>query len=451
MDRVTPLTDVYALGVLACHCLTGEPLSPGGSVATALSGTLASRARARAPRAPSAVGDVIARDGGDRPALRRRDVAALALGRALESRRSPSRSTRRTRTRASGRSPKPTPRDFFGRDALVERLVAGCTEPLDGCAVPRASSGPSGSGKSSRRPSRPHPRDPQRRHRGLRRVVHRRRCSRAPHPIDELEAALRRASRCDRCRACTTSLPARISAGCSSRDAAIVSRAEVVLVVDQFEEVFTLVTAEREDERRALPRLARASRSRTPRPDRVIATLRADFYDRPLTYPRFGDLLAARTEAVPPLTADELEQAIRAPAERVGVRPRAGLVAEIDRRRRASARRAPAAAVRAHGAVRTAGRRDDHARGVPGHRRHRGRCCPRAPIALRGHRRGWTPRVRQVFLRLVTLGEGRHDTRRRVTRSELDSLDVEPAVLDEVLDVLGRASPPDVRPRARDP
>ena len=58
-------------------------------------------------------------------------------------------------------------------------------------------------------------------------------------------------------------------------------------------------------------------------------TLRADFYDRPLIYPRFGELLAERTEAVPPLTPDELEQAIRGPAERVGIRPEPGLVAEM--------------------------------------------------------------------------------------------------------------------------
>ena len=33
--------------------------------------------------------------------------------------------------------------------------------------------------------------------------------------------------------------------------------------------------------------------------------------------------------------------------------------------------------------------------------------------------------IRQVFLRLVALGEGRQDTRRRVTRSTLDALDLD--------------------------
>jgi WD40 repeat protein len=43
-----------------------------------------------------------------------------------------------------------------------------------------------------------------------------------------------------------------------------------------------------------------------------------------------------------------------------------------------------------------------------------------------------------VFLRLVTLGEGRQDTRRRVTRSELDALEVERGAIDLVLDTFGR-------------
>ena len=53
---------------------------------------------------------------------------------------------------------------------------------------------------------------------------------------------------------------------------------------------------------------------------RVIATLRADFYDRPLfLYREFGDLVGARTQTVTALAADELERAISGPAERVGV------------------------------------------------------------------------------------------------------------------------------------
>ena len=87
---------------------------------------------------------------------------------------------------------------------------------------------------------------------------------------------------------------------------------ELVLVVDQFEEVFTLV----EDEKvrlHFLDNLLAAAADPRGRV-RVIITLRADFYDRPLRYPEFGELLRSRMETVLPLSAPELERAISKPA-----------------------------------------------------------------------------------------------------------------------------------------
>ena len=43
-----------------------------------------------------------------------------------------------------------------------------------------------------------------------------------------------------------------------------------------------------------------------------------------------------------------------------------------------------------------------------------------------------------MFLRLVTIGEGRQDTRRRVARGELDALDVDPELVEMVMDTYGR-------------
>lgn len=51
---------------------------------------------------------------------------------------------------------------------------------------------------------------------------------------------------------------------------------------------------------------------------RVVITLRADFYDRPLQHPAFGRLIEDRTAVVLPLSPGELEQVIKRPAERVG-------------------------------------------------------------------------------------------------------------------------------------
>ena len=102
---------------------------------------------------------------------------------------------------------------------------------------------------------------------------------------------------------------------------------ELLLVVDQFEELFTLTTDE--ESRRGfldgLTKLATDSRART----RVLVTLRADFLDHPLRYPEFGELLRAGMVAVTVPSEDELAEAIERPAARVGVRFEPGLVSQI--------------------------------------------------------------------------------------------------------------------------
>ncbi|HWL90153.1 MAG TPA: BTAD domain-containing putative transcriptional regulator, partial [Actinomycetota bacterium] len=310
--------------------------------------------------------------------------------------------------------------DFFGRGELVDRLIARLNE-RDPESRFLSVVGPSGSGKSS--------------------VV---RAGLVPairagaladgrpmlvgelfpgtHPFDELEAALLRLSARPIPR-----LRDRLEEG--SRGLlevvgdAFPEESEVVVVVDQFEEVFTLThdVSEREAFLEALRVASVDPSSRV----RVIVTLRADFFDRPLATPRFGELLGRRTETVTPLTPDELEQAIRGPAERVGVPPEPGLVAAIvtdvvhqpgalpllqyaltelfERREDERLRLEPYLAMGGvAGAVSARADRLYEASGPEGRRA-----------------------IRQVLLRLVTLGEGRQDTRRRVVRSELDVLDVD--------------------------
>ena len=59
--------------------------------------------------------------------------------------------------------------------------------------------------------------------------------------------------------------------------------------------------------------------------------------------------------------------------------------------------------------------------------------------------------IEQVFLRLVTLGEGRQDTRRRVAMGELDTLDVIRRRGGGGDRVVRSPPPPDLRPRALHP
>jgi hypothetical protein len=87
---------------------------------------------------------------------------------------------------------------------------------------------------------------------------------------------------------------------------------ELVLVLDKYEEVFTLVAdeAERAHLLDCLVAIVLDERSRA----RIILTLRADFIDKPLCYVDFGELLQRRSELVLPLTPDEMEHAIVGPA-----------------------------------------------------------------------------------------------------------------------------------------
>jgi WD40 repeat protein/DNA-binding SARP family transcriptional activator len=324
-------------------------------------------------------------------------------------------------------------RDFFGRGELVHHLVVRLQEAEYGsrflCVI-----GPSGSGKSSvvRAGLVPAIRrgtlgDPE--HLFVTEM------SPGAHPIDELEAALLRIA---------VRSPARVrdvldsgSRGLlQAAELVIPDEAEVVLIVDQFEEVFTLCADERERER-----FLESVRVAIVDPDsrfRVIVTLRADFYDRPLTYPRFGELLATRTEAVPPLAPDEVEQAIRKPAEQVGVTPEPGLVAEMITE---VAHQPGSLPLLQYTLTELFERRDEDRIPLEAHREVggvAGALSARADRILEAMDPQERQAVKQVFLRLVTLGEGTQDTRRRVLRSELDTLEVEPQAVDGVLDPFGR-------------
>jgi hypothetical protein len=62
---------------------------------------------------------------------------------------------------------------------------------------------------------------------------------------------------------------------------------------------------------------------------RVVATLRADFYDRPLTFQGLGAAVQEATVTIPAMSPAELEAAIVEPAARVGRHVEGALVAEL--------------------------------------------------------------------------------------------------------------------------
>ncbi|MEM6528213.1 MAG: hypothetical protein AAF653_07950, partial [Chloroflexota bacterium] len=195
---------------------------------------------------------------------------------------------------------------------------------------------------------------------------------------------------------------------------------DVLLLIDQFEELFTQV--ESEAERLQFLETIRYAVTRPQSRIRVIVTLRADFYDRPLQYEGFGSLIQQNTQVVLPLSTAELEQAIVGPAERIGVFADADLIARMI----SDVREEPGALPLLQYALTEVFERREGARltldgymetgGVSGAlaRRAEELFAAQSPQAQRI--------IRQVFLRLVTLGEGEEDTRRRVRYSGLLTL-----------------------------
>lgn len=167
-------------------------------------------------------------------------------------------------------------------------------------------------------------------------------------------------------------------------------------------------------------------------------TLRADFYDRPLRHRGFGELLRDRTEVITPMSVEELEAAIVGPVERLGVSYEPALLAELvlDVVDRTGALPLLQYALtelfdmRLGARITLASYRE--LGGVSG------ALAERAEGLLAELGTSASEVLRQVFLRLVTLGEGADDTRRRALRSELEQLAVDRQFLDSVVAAFGR-------------
>ena len=424
LEPTSPRSDVYALGIVVFEMLTGEHPFPDSSLTALLDHHVRDvlpSMRTLRPDLPREADEVIrratAKDDGERyPNI---TMVATELRAALEGTRVVEEAAGPTRNPYKGLRAflEADAVDFFGREAVTKRLIRSLAED-DPAARFLAVVGPSGSGKSSvvraglvpalRRGAIP----------GSERwyVVE---LLPGSHPFRELESAL---------LSVAVEPPPSLIDVLEGDELGIVRAAERVLpdpgadlliVVDQLEELFTMT----EDVERT--RFLAGLRAATLEPDgrvRVIATLRADFYDVPLSVPGFGDLMAARTEAITPMSPEELERAIVAPADQAGlvVEPRllAEMIADV-------ADRPGALPLLQYALTELAERTESRTLTLDVYRRI-GRvsgALARRAEALFGPMNGvGRDACRQLFLRLVTLGEGTEDTRRRVRRSELATL-----------------------------
>ncbi|MEU4561789.1 hypothetical protein AB0F72_25685 [Actinoplanes sp. NPDC023936] len=195
-----------------------------------------------------------------------------------------------------------------------------------------------------------------------------------------------------------------------------------LLVVDQFEELFTLCRdpAERDAFITELRDAAEPDRHATGPDRRVVIAVRADFYARCAESAPLAGLLAGANIPVGPLTSDELRDVVTEPARRAGLSVERALVTKIV----ADAEGQPGALpLVSHALLETWRHRRGDVLTVTGYEAAGGMSGAIAQTAESVYQRLAPPEretVHQVLTRLVTLGEGVPDTRRRVQRDELD-------------------------------
>jgi WD40 repeat protein/serine/threonine protein kinase len=325
--------------------------------------------------------------------------------------------------------------DFFGREALVQRLLNRLNEPDEGGHF-LAVIGPSGSGKSSAI------------HAGLVPALRQNALPESAkwfiadmvpgnHPFENLEAAIHSvaikppAEMLNQLRQSDYGL-ARIIREVLPQEEEV----ELLLVIDQFEEVFTLLDDETE-RIHFLNSLINAVTDLKGRL-RLIITLRADFVDRPLHYAALGELINQHNEFVLPMSPHELELAVVRPAERVGIRVEPDLIQAIISE---IAEQPSALPLLQYALTELFERQEGITLKFETYRTMGGvlgilsRQAEELYDSLDADGQKTT---RQLFLRLVTPGDGSEDTRRRVGRAELASLAVTQTTLDHAIDLFTR-------------
>jgi basic membrane lipoprotein Med (substrate-binding protein (PBP1-ABC) superfamily)/DNA-binding SARP family transcriptional activator/truncated hemoglobin YjbI len=311
--------------------------------------------------------------------------------------------------------------DFHGREGLVEELCA----TLRGGAPLVALVGPSGCGKSSVAAAGLIPALRSGAVEGSERW---RITSMVPgtDPSKELRVAL---------AAATDRAPGELTVVDPDRPRPRRPEPTILLLIDHLEELFTLVDDAVADA--FLHELTQALEDGAGRV-RAVVLLRADFYDRPLQHPGFAALFTANVVSVLPLEAQQLEAAVSGPASRVGVHVEPALLAELVAD---AAGRPGALPLFQYTLTELFDQREGGAISLRTYRRLgglHGALSRRAEAIYAGLTLEQQHLAEQVFLRLVTPGEGTRDVRRRATARELTALDLDPVDTADVLDRFGR-------------
>ena len=209
----------------------------------------------------------------------------------------------------------------------------------------------------------------------------------------------------------------------------------LLLIVDQFEELFTLCRDE--PERKAfVDNLMTAVAPETDGPTIVVIALRADFYAYCAQYAKLREALSTSQEYIGPMGGDELRRAIEEPAKRGRWEFEPGLVDLIVRDVGDEPGALP---LLSHALLATWERRQGRRLTLQGYEASggvRGAIAKTAETVFSQLNPDQQAIARNIFLRLVELGDGVPDTRRRAALTELVSHPEDLPAIQAVLKVL---------------
>ncbi|MFI0809400.1 nSTAND1 domain-containing NTPase [Streptomyces echinatus] len=224
----------------------------------------------------------------------------------------------------------------------------------------------------------------------------------------------------------------------------------LVLLVDQFEELFTLCPDEAE--RRAFVRVLRTLAAPPPAPGYdpavVVLGVRADFSGRCLDLPELAPVFADGLHVLPPMTTAELCESITRPAELAGIGLEPGLIPVLLRDAgltgEPGAQSIPSGALPlvSHALLATWRHREADTLTVAGYESTggiQGAVARTAEDAFAQLYPAEQQTIRRILSRLVRVSDGTGTTRRRVGRASLMSQLADAEGADTALDVFVRA------------
>jgi WD40 repeat protein len=210
----------------------------------------------------------------------------------------------------------------------------------------------------------------------------------------------------------------------------------VVLVIDQFEELFTM--CDDEEGARFADVVARAVA--VPRGAiSVVMAIRGDFYAQCARYPALAAAVASSTSLLGPMDEGALRAAIVGPARVGGLTLEPGLVDVLVRDVAGQPGGLP---LLSHALLETWRRRRGPTLTIAAYRGAggvRGAIAQSAETFYRGLGEDDQELIRTLFVRLTEPGEGTEDTRRRAQRDELVPVGVDPDAVERLLGVLADA------------